>query len=145
MPEDIDRELDAFRARIKVEIRSIEDEIVRLRERSDGLRKTLGGVEAVLGIRGERLKGAEAVARVAWDAINEGNAEDRDGALTIPEIVEELRQRDWLPDSDRPEGAVRSAIRRLRDTDPRWGIFQGRLYYHDRPLPSETDREEDDS
>jgi hypothetical protein len=38
---------------------------------------------------------------------------------TVGEMTEELFERDWKPDSDQPNNAVRAALNRLRDTHPR--------------------------
>lgn len=138
-PEKIDAELEAIRTRIITELDRLTTAITGLRERQDSLRAILRGLDATLGIGEEQLSGWAAVEAVALDAIEAGNDEDRDGALTVAEIVAELARRGWLPESEKPESAVRSAIRRLRDKDPRWSLYQGRLYYHDRPLDDEEE------
>lgn len=130
---------------LDAQIDQLEQSIALLREKHAALRGALRGVRIAIGQRVDtpKPKGSEAVGIVAMEAIAKGHERDEDGALTVAEIVRELDRRGWSPDSDNPKSAVRAAIRRLRDGDPRWGLYDGRLYYHDRPLPSESDDEEE--
>lgn len=132
-----------MRKRILGEITEVGLRIIELRDRHVALRETLAGIENLLGIKEARPKGLEAVEIVAREAIQAGEEEDEDWALTVPEIVLELARRGWLPASDNPESAVRASIRRLKERDPRWGLYRGRLYYHDRPLPEDDEEEEE--
>jgi len=50
-------------------------------------------------------RGAEAVRLILQDAPNEW--------LYVSELVERLKARDWLPESDNPANAVRTALERL--------------------------------
>lgn len=142
--ENIDADMVVLRNRIAGELEEIEEQLSVLRERQAKLRQALRGLDTALDLDDTRPRGFEAVAMVAMDAIILGAEREVDGALTVPEIVEELRRRGWMPDSDNPESAVRASIRRLRDRDPRWGLHYGRLYYHDFAQPSE-DPDDDDT
>jgi hypothetical protein len=44
---------------------------------------------------------------------------------TIPEMVDALAERDWLPQSDSPANAVRGALTRAA-TQAAWGVQKGR-------------------
>jgi hypothetical protein len=84
----------------------------------------------------ERPKGQEAVRRILEDS------ERR--AFTVPEVVEELRKRGWLPPSEDPSAAVRAALTRLTSTHPHGyqkGRHQGTVIYGYRlpPDPARVD------
>lgn len=105
------------------------------RARVAGLVNTLHEIEATLGIDSEadNPKGSEAVRIVAMEAIEDGWEHGEDNALTVTQIVEELERRGWQPNSRNPESAVRAAIRRLRQADPKWALYNSRLYYDTVP------------
>jgi len=63
----------------------------------------------------DRPRGQEAVRRVL--------VESADHWWTIGEMVAELKRRDWLPDSDNPASAVRTAMERLAGSDQ--GVRKG--------------------
>jgi hypothetical protein len=135
MSERINRDLARMHRQLLHEIREIEDRIVEWRARADALRQTLKGIEQALGINEDRPKGAEAVARVVYE---------KGEPMTVADIVAELRNRGWMPDSDRPEGAVRSAIRRLRDSDSRWIFYQGQVFFNPTDEDEEYEPDEED-
>ena len=119
-------------AQITEELHLIETQIVEMRARADGLRMTLRGIEETTGMRMDgQLRGSEAVSYVYYDIAHRG--EDHEGGVTLDQIVNEMRERGWLPDSQNPEGAIRSAIRRLRESDPHWRFSKSTLYYFEDP------------
>jgi len=67
--------------------------------------ESLLGNSSVPGPGGEAPRGAEAV-RLILQA-------EPDREWFVSELVNELRERDWLPDSDNPANAVRTALERL--------------------------------
>ena len=131
--DGLDNELMELHGKITEQLHDIEGQIVDLRARADGLRTTLRGIEETTGMRmHDRRRGAEAVSYVYNDIVQRGEATN-DGGVTITQILDEMRGRGWLPESERPEGAVRSAIRRLRETDADWRLSRGSLYYVEEP------------
>ncbi|SRR6266508_4390103 len=122
--KDIDAELLQVRERIITELRTLDQGIIDARARADALRTTLRGLEATLGID-EPPKGSAAVEAVAREHYKATGGT----SLMLNEIVEQLTLRGWSPDSDRPEQAVRSAVRRLCESDPRWRFEKGRMFF----------------
>lgn len=130
--DELRAEMDRMVRRLRAELDETRLDIGAMQAHAAGLVEAIRNLESLLGLPADKPRGAQAVARVALDAISEGNRRDRDGALTVAQIVRELELRGWLPRSKDPESAVRAAIRRLRQSDGRWGLREGRLYYHDR-------------
>ena len=141
-PESLDR-VNAERDALNAEISRLIAVVAELERVDHDLAQVKKAIESALGLNARRPQGSEAVGLVAIEAMAIGRSEGRDGALTVREIVAELERRGWAPDSKNPEAAVRAAIQRLRDRDPRWGLYKGRLYYHDREGVPESEEGDD--
>ena len=82
-----------------------------LAEMADGL---LTGIPLGEGVP----RGADAVRRVLH--------ENPKAHMYVSAIVEELRDRGWLPDSENPANAIRAALERLA-SNPESDVYKGRL------------------
>ncbi|MCA1702848.1 MAG: hypothetical protein LC808_06080 [Actinobacteria bacterium] len=79
--------------------------------------------------RDPRPRGQEAIRQVMQKAVGKW--------WTVSSLVRELEQRGWLPDSEIPASAVRTAVERLVSTDPNVHKDKGRtgaVTYSFRPF-----------
>ena len=141
-PQPLDAENDQsmmrLRDRLLVEIREkallaadLDEQLAEVRARQGQLSAAVNALNDALGIEYEfddKPKGARAVAIVV---LEEAFADPFFTTHPVPVvyIVAELARRGWAPDSKNPEAAVRSAIRRLRESDPRWRFERGALWF----------------
>lgn len=81
----------------------------------------------------------------ATDAVRQVIQERPDYPWYVSELVSEMRDRGWLPESDNPASTVRAALERLRqssDSDVRKTYYEGKVAYRYAPDdPREEDNE----
>jgi hypothetical protein len=69
--------------------------------------------KATVTLSPSRPKGQEAVLRVMAEPMNRGKF------WTVAKMTDELHRREWSPDSDNPASAVRTAMIRVEQANPR--------------------------
>jgi hypothetical protein len=105
---------------LRTEFEQIVDQLTRLTERRDALLQVMSGLETLFPemragtTENEPLELKSPPPRVIRDGLELIFREDEGETwFTTGNLVEELRNHGWLPESSDPESAVRAALRRL--------------------------------
>jgi hypothetical protein len=112
---------------LRAEITATESRLAALRKLVDGYHQLFPALEPDAASE-EAPKGQDAARRVLTDSPGQW--------FTVAEILEQLTHRGWLPDSEDPANAVRTALTRLQAADPEHivkGTKGGGLAYAVRP------------